>query len=162
MSDIQIHVRMANADDDAFIIALADRFVEFELPAWRKRNETLTGIRRDLSRHLAEQPPGTFVFIAENDEGERLGFLHLHKMVDFFTGHWNCHIADFAVAKEYDGNGVGRGLLEFTEEWAREHDCRLITLGVFPGNRRACELYERNGYATDLIRMAKPVALKKR
>lgn len=162
MSEMQIHVRLANADDDAFILGLTERFVEFELPVWRKRNETVTGIRRDIARHLSEQPPGTFVFVAEDDAGERLGFLHLHKMVDFFNGHWNCHIADLAVAKGQDGKGIGRKLLEFAEDWAREHDCRLITLGVFPGNVRARELYERNGYGTDMVRMVKAVSTKKR
>ncbi len=162
MSNTQARIRMANADDDAFILGLVERFVEFELPPWRKRSETATGIRRDIARHLSEQPPGTFVFVAEDDAAERLGFLHLHKMVDFFSGHWNCHIADLAVAKGQDGNGIGQQLLEFTEDWALEHDCRLITLGVFPANARARELYERNGYGVDLVRMAKSVSPKRR
>ncbi|MEO9078583.1 MAG: GNAT family N-acetyltransferase, partial [Rhodanobacter sp.] len=43
------------------------------------------------------------------------------------------------------------------ETWAREHQCRMVTLAVFPGNQRARDLYEASGYATDLLRLAKPV-----
>jgi RimJ/RimL family protein N-acetyltransferase len=32
-----------------------------------------------------------------------------------------------------------------------------VTLAVFPGNERARALYEAAGYATDLLRLAKPV-----
>ncbi|TLY53500.1 MAG: GNAT family N-acetyltransferase, partial [Gammaproteobacteria bacterium] len=30
-----VHIRLAHADDDEFILGLAARFVEFELPKWR-------------------------------------------------------------------------------------------------------------------------------
>jgi hypothetical protein len=42
-------IRLAQAADDDFILGLVGRFVEFELPAWRKRNECAEGIRRDVS-----------------------------------------------------------------------------------------------------------------
>ena len=155
MSDSEIHVRLAQADDDAFILSLVERFVEFDLPPWRTRRDCANGIHRDIARHLAEQPAGSFLFVAENDDGELVGFLHLQKSMDFFTQHWNCHISDIAVPKEIDSKGVGRALLEFTDNWAHEHDCHLITLSAFPGNARALALYESCGFGEDLIRMAK-------
>jgi ribosomal protein S18 acetylase RimI-like enzyme len=149
------HVRLAHADDDEFILALAERLVAFDLPAWRKQKETLAGIRADIARHLRELPAASHLFVAENEEGERLGFLHLQTQKDFFTGVLNCHIADLVVAPDHDGKGVGSALIAFAERWAREHRCRHVTLSVFPGNRRARELYERHGYGDELIRMAK-------
>lgn len=151
------HIRLAHADDDEFILALADRFVDFELPTWRKRPETLSGIRDDIARHLSELPPASHLFVAEDDEGERLGFLHLQTQKDFFTGAMNCHISDLVVVPEYDGRGIGRAMIAFAEQWAREHRCRYVTLSVFPGNARARKFYERNGFGLDLLRMAKPV-----
>lgn len=151
------HVRLAHADDDEFILSIAERLVGFDLPAWRKRSETLAGIRSDIARHLRELPAASHLFVAEDDDGERLGFLHLQTQKDFFTGVLNCHIADLVVASEHDGEGVGSALIGFTERWAREHRCRHITLAVFPGNKRARILYERHGYGDELIRMAKPL-----
>lgn len=154
---IDIRIRLAAADDDAFILGLVVRFVEFELPPWRRRGECAKGIRDDLARHLAEQPPGSHVFVAENDDGERVGFLHLQTVSDYFTGAQNCHIADVAVAPAHDGRGVGRALIAFAEDWAKQHHCRHLTLAVFPGNERARALYERCGFGVDLLRMAKPI-----
>lgn len=154
---IDIRIRLAAADDDAFILGLVGRFVEFELPPWRRRGECAKGIRDDLARHLAEQPPGSHVFVAEDDDGERVGFLHLQTVGDYFTGAQNCHIADVAVAPAHDGRGVGRALIAFAEDWAKQHHCRHLTLAVFPGNERARALYERCGFGVDLLRMAKPI-----
>lgn len=149
------HVRLAHADDDEFILSLAERLVAFELPEWRKRKETLAGIRADIERQLRELPAATHLFIAEDEAGERLGFLHLQTQKDFFTGVLNCHVADLVVAPEHDGKGIGSALIGHAERWARDHRCRHVTLSVFPGNARARALYARHGYGEELIRMAK-------
>jgi len=153
-----LHIRLADVDDDEFILGLVPRFVDgFELPPFRRRGEYLEGVRRDIARHLSEQPPGTHVFVAENDDGERVGFLHLHTNIDFFSAAPNCHISDLAVAREHDGTGVGSKLLAYAERWAREHRCKFLGLAVFPGNKRAIELYERAGFGVEAMRMVKPL-----
>lgn len=156
MSDTTFLIRLAEDDDD-FILGLVPRFVDFPLPAWRRRHECIDGIRKDLLRHLEDEPANSYLFIAEDDAGERVGFLHLQKTQDFFTGRSNCHISDLAVVTAHEGRGVAKALLEHTQEWAREHRCQLITLAVLPGNERARALYEAAGFGIDLVRMAKPV-----
>ena len=155
MPDTPLLIRLADDDDD-FILGLVPRFADFPLPSWRRRHECVEGIRDDLLRHLEDQPPNSFLFVAESD-GQRVGFIHLQRSRDFFTGRSNCHISDLAVAPDRESRGIGQALLAHAENWAREHHCQLVTLAVFPGNGRARELYEANGYATDLVRMAKPV-----
>jgi len=108
-----IHIRLADSGDDDFILGLVERFVGFELPPWRRRGETAAGIRQDLARHLRDQPAGSFLFVAEDDDGQRVGFLHLQTTTDFFTGASNCHISDLAVATGHDGKGVGSTLARF-------------------------------------------------
>jgi ribosomal protein S18 acetylase RimI-like enzyme len=154
-SDDTPHIRLAHADDDEFILGLAPRLVAFDLPAWRKRSETLTGIRNDIARHLRELPPASHLYVAEDEVGERLGFLHLQTQKDYFTGVLNCHISDIVVAPEHDGKGLGSAMIAFAEHWAKEHRCRHVTLSVFPANERAQALYERHGYGVELLRMSK-------
>lgn len=156
MSDPHFLIRLAEDDDD-FILGLVPRFVNFTLPAWRRRNECIEGIRADLLHHLDDQPPNSFVFVVENGDGERVGFMHLQKTQDFFTGRSNCHVSDLAVAPAHEGKGIARAMLRHAEVWAREHRCALVTLAVFPGNERARALYAASGYDTDLVRMAKPL-----
>lgn len=156
--ELTLLLRAASVDDDDFILALATRFVDFELPRWRRRHVVLEGIRRDLSRHLEEQPPGSFLFVAEDDaSGERIGFLHLQLLVDFFTGHQNCHVSDLAVSAPHDGQGIGQALLGYAERFAREHRCERLQLSVFPGNTRARSLYERSGFGVEMLRLVKPL-----
>lgn len=156
MSDTTFLIRLAEDDDD-FILGLVPRFVDFPLPAWRRRHECIDGIRKDLLRHLEDEPANSYLFIAEDEDGERVGFIHLQKTQDFFTGRSNCHISDLAVVTAHEGRGVAKALLEHVQEWAREHRCQLITLAVLPGNERARALYEAAGFGIDLVRMAKPV-----
>ena len=149
-------IRLAEDDDD-FILALVPRFADFALPPWRRRHECIEGIRQDLLRHLEDQPANSYLFVAENADGERVGFVHLQRTTDFFTGRGNCHISDLAVLPQHEGTGVGKALLAHAEDWAREHHCALVTLAVLPGNERARALYEASGYGVDLLRLAKPV-----
>ena len=157
MSDSPFLIRLAESDDDEFILGLVPRFVDFKLPNGRTRTDCLKGIESDLVKHLDEQPSNSYIFVAENDEGEPVGFVHLQKTKDFFTHRDNCHISDIAVAQSHEGRGIARALLDHAENWAREHRCQLITLAVFPGNERARAVYESAGFAADLLRLAKPV-----
>lgn len=158
MSDDTFLIRLADVDDDAFILGMVPRFTDFSLPAWRRRNECISGIREDLARHLGDQPAGSFMFIAEDrGNGERVGFIHLKKVQDFFNGRMNCHISDMAVAQGVEGRGIGRALLAHAEAWAREHHCHMLSLAVFPGNERARKLYADSGFDVDLLRLAKPL-----
>jgi len=156
--ELELLIRSASPDDEDFIIKLSERFVDFELPRWRRRNVVLEGIRRDLMRHLEEQPPGSFMFIAEDDStGERMGLLHLQLVTDFFTGHQNCHISDLAVARGGEGQGIGKALIGYAETFAREHRCERLQLAVFPGNERGVKIYESAGFGTEMLRMVKPL-----
>jgi len=150
-------IRPVRDADTDFILDLVPRFVAFDLPVGRDRDESAQGVRRDIARHLRERPEGTHFFVAVTEADAPAGFLHLQATVDFFTGAPNCHISDLAVAPGMDGHGVGSRLLAFAETWAKEHGCRYVTLGVFPGNARARALYERHGYGVELLRMAKSV-----
>ena len=152
-------IRPATPDDTSFILSLAPRFVGFALPKSRRKRETLAGIQADIERALRDAPPADHFFVAEETgaERERVGFLHLQVQRDFFSGARACHISDLAVAAGQDGRGIGRALLAHAETWARRNHCKGLTLSVFPANARARDLYERAGFMTDLIRMAKPL-----
>ncbi|WHZ20514.1 MAG: hypothetical protein OJF55_002663 [Rhodanobacteraceae bacterium] len=152
-----ITIRPADADDTDFILSLTPRFVGFDLPKGRSKRQTLAAIRADIERVLREAPPGDHFFVSVDRDRQRTGFLHLQVQRDFFSGARACHISDLAVSPGHDGEGIGRALLAHAETWAKQHRCKWLTLAVFPGNTRAHALYERTGFAADLLRMAKPV-----
>ncbi len=135
---------------------LVPRLADFDLPGWRERAACVAGMRGDLERGLLAGPPD-YVFVAEDASETRLGFVHLELVTDFFSHKRNAHVANIAVAVDAEGLGVGRQMMAFAESWAREHDCDLLTLAVFPGNARARSWYQRNGFGIDVLRMAKPL-----
>jgi len=58
------------------------------------------------------------------------------------------HVADVGlmVADGFRRQGIGRGLMEGAEAWARGVGVRKIELHVFPHNEAALALYDRIGY----------------
>ncbi len=153
----ELHFRLAEAGDEGFILGLAERLLAFDLPPWRKRGEALAHLRADLRRHLRDEPPGSYMFIAEDADGEPAAFLHLLKGNDMLSGKATVHVSDLAILAAREGQGIGRALLDYAAAWAREHGAAALTLNVFPGNARARALYERAGYQTDLIKMVQPL-----
>jgi ribosomal protein S18 acetylase RimI-like enzyme len=151
-----VSIRAAQAEDEAFILSLVERFTAFPLPAGRTRDELDRGIRADLERHLRERPARSHLFVVEHD-GERAGFIHLQLVEDFFSSATHCHVSDLAIAPGHEGHGLASRLLTHAEAFARERGCLRLTLSVFPGNTRARALYERHGFSTDLLRMGKPL-----
>ena len=153
-----VTIRPASHDDTDFILSLVPRFVAFELPKGRRKRDCIAAIRADIGNALRDIPPSERFFISESAAGERSGFLRLQVQRDFFTGARNCHVSDLAVASGHDGQGIGGALLDHAQAWAKANRCKCLTLSVFPGNGRARALYERHGYALDLLRMARPLA----
>ena len=60
------------------------------------------------------------------------------------------------MAARAEGRGVGRALLDAAEARALEEGAEFMTLHVLSANTRARALYERCGYAGELLRYIKP------
>jgi ribosomal protein S18 acetylase RimI-like enzyme len=109
-----------------------------------------------LSDAILNQPAGSAIFIAEDDKGVALGFIHLEtKASEYYNHEEHGHIANIIVAPEGEGRGIGRLLMEKGEKWARSHGFRWLTLSVFAQNLRARDVYERLGYGADIMKYVK-------
>jgi len=62
------------------------------------------------------------------------------------VGAGEAHLLNISVALALQGRGLGRQLLAFFENRARELDCRTMLLEVRRSNARARELYSRAGF----------------
>lgn len=97
-------------------------------------------------------------FVATDLDDRPLGMIVLLQDRDYFTGHPRAYVNILVVDEAAEGAGVGRGLMDFAEQWARDRGCREVCLDVFAGNERAIAFYERNGYRVDHVRMTKPLS----
>ncbi len=150
-----LHFRLATENDASFIDALAPRLIPEVMPSYRQRNEVIAGLRALQQQHLRDSPPGSYLYICENNPGRRIGLLHLQRVRDVMTDRYNAHILQIALPEKYEAQGFGRAMMVFAETWANQHQCDLLTLNVFPGNIRARRLYEACGFETDQFRLAK-------
>jgi ribosomal protein S18 acetylase RimI-like enzyme len=138
-------VREARPGDDAFVAALVPRFVEHGAADGHTREEVIEGTRRVLSEALRAPRPGDVFLIAQDDAGERSGFVYAVTECDFFTGEPYLHVSEIATARS--GDGVGAALMEAAETYARERAYRFVTLNVVDENTAARRFYERHGYS---------------
>jgi ribosomal protein S18 acetylase RimI-like enzyme len=152
-----IVIRPATRQDRAFVLSLADRLAEFNHPRWRTAEEIAEGDRRALASAFDSPKPDEALFVAELHR-KPAGCLLLWTLEDYFSGERHTHISVLAVAREAEGKGVGRALIEHAERWARERGHARLTLSVFEANERARHLYERTGFETELRRYVKPLS----
>jgi len=152
-----VFVRSFLPTDEEFIISLISRFSEFDLPEWRRINDIDNTNRLALLRAMEQPEPESAIFIAEDESAGQVGFVHLQTRIDYFNGEKQGYISDLAVDSSFEGRGVGRLLLETAENWSREQGYALLTLFVFAGNKHAQYVYEKNGFAQDIIRYAKVI-----
>jgi ribosomal protein S18 acetylase RimI-like enzyme len=154
-TDSSIQIRSASTRDQDFILSLVPRLVEFGPPAWRDIPQMINTDIQVLTDKPGNQSLGIALFIAEDESGVPLGFIHLQTGNDYYNHEPHGHIANVIVAAEGEGRGIGRMLMEKGEEWARAQGYRWLTLSVFAQNLRAREVYKRLGYGEDIMKYVK-------
>jgi len=100
-------------------------------------NDSGLGKRRPMDNpsHLEQMIKGSNLLVTAREDGKLIGFLR--GLSDFC---YRCFIADLAVAKAYQGKGVGREILKFTRSLAPE--ARLILFAA----EDAEPFYQRLGF----------------
>lgn len=150
-----IAIRPYSVEDQPFLALVARRMHPGQTASPRDP-ATLDRFFSDLGQGKFLTKPGAQAFVATID-GQPCGFISFYPDRDYFTDHPRAYVDNLAVARESEGQGVGRALLDHVERWARDHGIREVVLDVFAGNQRAIAFYERQGYRSDHIRMAKPL-----
>jgi GNAT superfamily N-acetyltransferase len=151
-----ISVRPGQPSDRDFVVALADRLVSFDVPAFRTKDELAEGDRRALAAWFRSPEPEEALFVAERD-GQPVGCAYLVTLVDYFNQRPHAHLSVLAVTADAEGQGVGSALLDRAEAWARERGSDRLTLSALVTNRRARALYERRGFSGECIRYVLPL-----
>jgi len=162
-----MNIRTAQSTDRDFVLAMADRLVSFEVPAFRTKDELAEGDRRALAawfERLQDDRPAAAqsakadeaLFVAEFD-GRPAGCAYLVTLIDYFNERPHAHLSVLAVTAEAEGKGVGSALLDHSEAWARERGSDRLTLSALVTNIRARALYERRGFSGEYIRYVLPL-----
>ena len=150
-----MRIRRADLADTDAILALVPRLSSsFTPPPWREPAAMAATDRDVVAEAILSVADDPTVFVAEAD-GAIAGFVHVRSLEDYYRRRKHGHVADLVVAPAYEGQGIATALLKRAEEWTRTQGYDWITLGVFEQNERAEQLYSRQGFRRDVIRLLK-------
>lgn len=150
-----MRIRPAQIDDKDFILGLVPRLTEFGDVPGRDGSQMIARDRAVLTAVLEQPSEDAALYVADDQAGRPIGFIHLTTVDDYYTNSVVAHIGDIIVTPAAGGVGVGSALIAFAETWARERGFALLTLHVFTHNERARALYRRLGFQEEWMRCIK-------
>ena len=140
-------IRKANTSDSEPIAVILRELGWFDQILSDPLSDSAERVRLNIQMCLADQSHS--IYVAENENGEVLGYVTAHWLPYLFLPGPEGFITELFVRASARGQKIGTGLLEVVKAEARERDCfRLSTL-----NRRNRESYQRlflekNGWET--------------
>lgn len=148
-----IRVRPYVSSDREFILSLAPRLA-IGIPPWRDPQKMATTARGWITGSIEQHEQKTVVFVAEDEQGERLGFATVSHSTHF-TGDSQAYIGELATSDVAEGHGAGKALAQACERWAREQGYRILSLATGAANERALGFYRHMGYRDEDITLVK-------
>lgn len=138
-----IHLRPANQDDATDLLYLLEAVVAEQVYIGMEMPSADADDERSWIRQL--QNRRRVLLLVADDNGRAVGMLTL---TPGQFGQKDAHVAALGlmVAPTHRGMGIGRAMVEYAVEWAREHEYEKIQLQVFSSNTRALSLYETLGF----------------
>ncbi|MER2997817.1 GNAT family N-acetyltransferase [Pontibacter populi] len=88
-------------------------------------------------------------FFLVHDADELVGFLKLNnnKALENYSPEDALELERIYLTKADSGKGVGKQVMNFTEQFARERNKKVIWLKAMDSSHDAIRFYEQNGYA---------------
>ena len=148
-----LHVRSCVSDDRSFILSLAPRLA-IGKQSWRDVALWIKTVEEWLTESMNQHNQKTMVLIAENDQGEPLGFATVSHSTHF-TGQRQAYLGELAISEKFEGQGAGSALVEACEQWAREQGYAIITLTTGAKNTRALQFYDHRGFQSEEVTLTK-------
>jgi L-amino acid N-acyltransferase YncA len=138
---VELHLRPAAPDDAPAICHIYNQGIEDRAATL----ETLPRTTDERRQWLASRDPRHPVIVAEDDDGEVVGWGSLNAFSPRASYRF---VADFSLYVERGrrGKGIGRQLLAGLVELARQHGYHKLVLSTLPWNAAGLRLYETFGF----------------
>jgi len=137
-------IRRATTADHAAVEALCAKVFGEEVGAKAGAAVSDLGTRLGNLGEPIAFPVHSAYWLAESPESELLGIVGL--FAKRWIGKQNLYLGWFAVDPERQGQGIGRGLLEYAKEIAREMGARWIYTETAPEPEATIRFYEKAGF----------------
>ena len=148
-----LHIRPYVPADRDFVLSLAPRLA-IGMQPWRDEALWLKTVEGWLTESIGQHNQKTMVLVAEDDQGDLLGFATVSHSTHF-TGQPQAYIGELASSAAAEGRGVGTALVGACEAWAREQGYTILTLSTGAGNGRALRFYHHLGFRDEDITLTR-------
>lgn len=148
-----LKVRTYVPADRDFVFSLAPRLA-IGIQPWRDLQLWLRTVEDWLNESIHQHNQKTMVLIAEDEQGERIGFATVSHSTHF-TGQRQAYIGELATKETAEGRGAGTALVEACEQWARGQGYTLLTLTTGAANARALGFYHHLGFHDEDVTLTK-------
>lgn len=148
-----IRIRPYVPADREFVLSLAPRLA-IGIPSWRDPQKMIVTAQSWITGSIEQHGKKTMVFVAENEQGERLGFATVSRSTHF-TGESQAYIGELAASEAAERRGVGKALTQACEQWAREQGYRILSLATGAANKQALGFYRHMGYLDEDVTLVK-------
>ncbi|BAY23547.1 GCN5-related N-acetyltransferase [Calothrix sp. NIES-2100] len=135
-----------------------DTWLNLSLELWpdespEERHTSLTNIL---------QSPREAGFLIKDDAGIAIGFINLSLRYDYVPGATTSPVAyveGIYVKNEYRKQGIGRFLIEYAQQWGREHGCLEIASDALLDNTTSYEFHRQVGFqeVERIVTFIKPI-----
>ena len=112
---------------------------------WTTEADLLDGIRTDEAglKTMLTNPQATI--LKYEDAGQLIGCVYLEKKDDG-SGQASLYLGMLTVSPDAQAGGIGKQLMATAEQFARDQNCRAMTMTVIPQRHELIAFYERRGY----------------
>jgi aminoglycoside 6'-N-acetyltransferase I len=146
-------VRPYTPADREALLALAPRLL-IGIAPWLDAAAILAVAQGWIADAIAGIGPERAVFVAEDEQGQPLGFVSVARQVHF-SGQPRAYVGELIVVAEAEGTGLGRALLTAAEAWATARGLPAIELDTGAPNTHARRFYTHLGYAEESVKLVK-------
>lgn len=122
-----------------------DDWLQLTLELWPDYNPDEM---RSITKEIAKSPKET-AFLVRNEQGSAVGFMNLSLRYDYVPGATQkpvAYIEGIYVRTAYQGQGIGRQLIQQAEQWAQQQGCRELASDVLIDNTSSAEFHNKVGF----------------
>ncbi|MFQ3347000.1 MAG: ribosomal protein S18 acetylase RimI-like enzyme [Candidatus Azotimanducaceae bacterium] len=149
------NIRPARAEDQARLLELLPLLADFDIPEARQPEDLWLGDVPLLQAVLAGNADQSFLHVVVGEDDHILGLVLITMREELLSHAPSAHLEAIVVSPEARGMGLGRMLLQHTEDTVRKRGAHSLSLHVFNKNQRAKSLYTSHGFDNELIRAIK-------
>ena len=146
-------IEQGSTVDQALLVKFMQRTYQEQFP-----NQNFSHLTRTVEQYLSRDTPLWWVYDEQETKNQHqspIGCLWVGNAIDQVSGDRHPHIFLLYVMPEYRHRGIGKALMNYIENWAKQRGYGQIGLQVFQTNIPALDLYHQLGYQEQSLWMVK-------